>query len=67
VTGASGYEVELQEEQPSGAWNTVQTWTANGTRYRPAKIDRGRYRWRVRAVHDGTKGLWSEYRRLYMY
>ncbi|MDJ0522067.1 MAG: PASTA domain-containing protein [Planctomycetota bacterium] len=68
VGGAASYELELQEELPSGAWQTKSTTTVTGPRHRPAKIERGRYRWRVRGVtSEGEKGRWSEYRRLYMY
>ncbi len=69
ISSANGYEVELQEELPSGnAWQTTSTTSVSEAKYRPAKLERGRYRWRVRAVaKDGTKGRWSEYRRLYMY
>jgi beta-lactam-binding protein with PASTA domain len=68
VRGAASYEFELQEELPSGAWQTASTTTVSGPNYRPAKIERGRYRWRVRGVTEGgEKGRWSEYRRLYMY
>ncbi len=67
VSGASQYEWELQEELPSGAWQKVETLMVNGARYRPDKLERGRYRWRVRAVKNGGKGAWSMFRRLYMY
>lgn len=67
IAGATGYELELQEELPSGAWQTLHTHKLGKTRFRPAKLERGRYRWRVRAVGDGSEGSWSEYRRLYMY
>jgi len=67
IAGATGYELELQEELPSGAWKTLHTHKLGTTRFRPAKLERGRYRWRVRAVGDGSEGGWSEYRRLYMY
>lgn len=67
ISGADGYELELQEEQPSGAWTSTGIFQAAGPKYRPAKLDRGRYRWRVRAVSGQTKGSWSEFRRLYMY
>ncbi len=69
VSSAAGYEVELQEELPSGnAWQTTSTTAVTEARHRPAKLERGRYRWRVRAIgKDGSKGRWSDYRRLYMY
>jgi len=68
VGGAASYELELEEELPSGAWQAASSTTVTDAKYRPAKLERGRYRWRVRAVAaDGAKGNWSEYRRLYMY
>ena len=67
VEGASAYEWELQEELPSGAWQKVTSRMVSGTKLRPDGLERGRYRWRVRAVHQATKGEWSEHRRLYMY
>ncbi|MDJ0975834.1 MAG: PASTA domain-containing protein, partial [Planctomycetota bacterium] len=50
VKGATGYEWELQEEQPSGAWRKVESTTVKNSRFRPDRMKRGRYRWRVRAV-----------------
>lgn len=68
VSGATAYEWELQEEsQAGGAWQSVAKQTVTDARYRPASLERGRYRWRVRAVKNGAKGAWSTFRRLYMY
>jgi hypothetical protein len=39
----------------------------SGPTHRPAKVKRGRYRWRVRALRGEDKGRWSDFRKLYMY
>jgi len=69
IQGAASYDLELQELLPSGtAWQTQSTTSVTAAQHRPARISRGRYRWRVRPVAaDGAKGNWSAYRRLYMY
>lgn len=67
VPGASAYEWELEAELPSGAWQRVESRMVPEAKFRPASLERGRYRWRVRAAHGAAKGAWSEYRRLYMY
>jgi beta-lactam-binding protein with PASTA domain len=67
IPGASAYEWELEEELPSGAWRKVGSRMVPGPKFRPDELQRGRYRWRVRAVHQATKGAWSGYWRLYMY
>ena len=51
----------------SGAWQSVKTHPVGATKFRPDRIDRGRYRWRVRAVAGDSKSAWSEFWRLYMY
>jgi len=68
IENATGYELELQEEQPSGSWATVSTEMVVAPKYRPSKLKRGRYRWRVRATGaEAAQGKWSDFRRLYMY
>ena len=68
VGRASSYQWELQEEQPSGAWQTISDETIeSGTSHRPDRMKRGRYRWHVRAKHGETPGEWSDWFRLYMY
>jgi beta-lactam-binding protein with PASTA domain len=67
IEGASAYEWELQEQLPSGAWQKVDSRMVSGTRFRPEKMDPGRFRWRVRAVQGSGKSAWSLFQRLYMY
>jgi beta-lactam-binding protein with PASTA domain len=66
VPGATGYEWELQAEK-NGEWQAVALQPLLGTRFRPARMEVGRFRWRVRAVKDGTPGSWTDFRRLFMY
>lgn len=67
VASATAYELEIQEEMPSGIWKKLSSNTVTSTRFRPKRLERGRYRWRVRAVRSGATGRWSDFRRLYMY
>ncbi len=67
VTGATAYEWELEEEQPSGAWRKVDKAAVKATRHRPNTTKRGRYRWRVRATSGQRTSDWSGWFRLYMY
>ena len=67
VTGAKGYEWQLEREQPSGAWLSEDKATVQGTRHRPDRVQKGRYRWRVRANSGDRTSDWSRWFRLYMY
>ena len=67
MPGATGYEWELQVEARDGSWSTVTTETVEGTKFRPKRMERGRFRWRVRALRDDLAGDWSDFRRLFMY
>jgi hypothetical protein len=45
----------------------VTTQIVNGTRYRPERMDPGRFQWRVRAIRGEVEGPWSAWFRLFMY
>jgi beta-lactam-binding protein with PASTA domain len=71
VPGAGHYEWELQEEQTGSTWRTVATTVVKETRHRPPRMERGRFRWRVRAITDAggasAPGEWSPFFRLWLY
>jgi hypothetical protein len=67
VPTATQYEWELQEEGPDGLWRTTQTQIVNGTRYRPERMEKGRFQWHVRAIRGDLEGPWSTWFRLFMY
>ncbi len=68
VEGASRYEWALEAEGADGAYGEVAREVVNDTRYRPARMESARYRWRVRALDSaGAQGPWSPWFRLYMY
>jgi hypothetical protein len=66
VPNADGYEWELQQET-GGAWRQARTEKLIGTKFRPARLEIGRYRWRVRALNGDTPGAWSDFRLLFLY
>jgi hypothetical protein len=57
----------MQAEQAGSAWKPLPTMVVRETRHRPARIERGRFRWRVRALAGDTPGEWSAFFRLYVY
>ena len=67
VARATAYEWELQVQARDETWTTVTTEIVQGTRHRPKRMMRGRFRWRVRAIREETHGEWSAFYRLYMY
>ena len=67
VPGAKAYEWELQAEVGKDEWETKDTQTVNANQFRPKRLEKGRFRWRVRAIRDGVEGAWSDFRRLYAY
>ncbi|MHC5009319.1 MAG: PASTA domain-containing protein [Planctomycetota bacterium] len=67
VPGATLYEWQLQREDRDGVWQIVATERVEGSRYRPARLERGSFRWRVRALGNGVEGQWSSFFRLYLY
>jgi hypothetical protein len=67
VPGAEAYEWELQVEVATDQWETKDTQTVEGNRFRPKRLEKGRFRWRVRAIREGSEGGWSDFRRLYAY
>jgi len=66
VPNADGYEWELEEEIPGG-WRASRNEKLIGTKFRPARMEAGRYRWRVRALNGDVPGSWAEYRLLFLY
>jgi hypothetical protein len=66
VTNAESYDWELEEEK-AGKWVPVTSQTFVETRWRPERMERGRFRWRVRACSGEFKGEWSPWARLFMY
>lgn len=67
MASATSYELELQEELPSGAWQKLSSHTVTSPKFRPKRLEKGRYRWRVRAISANGPGTWSQFFRLYMY
>ncbi len=66
VPNADGYEWSLEQEA-GGTWREVRSEKLVGTKFRPARIEAGRYRWRVRALRGPTPGAWTDYRLLFRY
>jgi beta-lactam-binding protein with PASTA domain len=66
VPNADAYEWELQI-QSGTSWKTAQTEKLIGTKFRPARLEAGRYRWRVRALSGENPGAWTDFRALYLY
>lgn len=66
VPNADGYEWELQQEV-GGSWRQARVEKLVGTKFRPARIEAGRYRWRVRALSGDTPGAWTDFRLLFRY
>ena len=66
VKGASRYELSVQRETAQG-WTPALTKTVEATGARDLPLPRGRFRWRVRALHEGVAGSWSAARYLYVY
>ena len=67
VPNADGYHWALEAEEANGTWREVRTETLIGTKFRPARLEAARYRWRVRALNGDVPGEWSAWRRLYLY
>jgi beta-lactam-binding protein with PASTA domain len=66
VPNADGYEWELEQET-NGSWQAARTERLIGTKFRPARMEIGRYRWRVRALNGDVPGSWADYRLLFLY
>ncbi len=66
VPNADGYEWELEQET-NGSWQAARTERLIGTKFRPARMEIGRYRWRVRALNGEVPGSWADYRLLFLY
>jgi beta-lactam-binding protein with PASTA domain len=64
---AKAYEWVLEQEDGQGGWKPLAQETVEGTRHRPNRMDRGRFRWRVRGLAENAVGEWSDWFRLYMY
>jgi beta-lactam-binding protein with PASTA domain len=67
VANADGYQWVLEAEDAQGTWREVRTETLIGTKFRPARLEAARYRWRVRALNGEVPGEWTAWRRLYLY
>ncbi len=67
VRGAQGYEWVLEREAQGGAFGPATSHRVTAPRYRPPRVARGRYRWRVRALRGDQAGPWSVWFRLFMY
>ena len=67
VPGATAYEWELEAEVKEGTWEKRASETVARTRYRPARLEKGRLRWRIRAISGKQQGKWTPWRRLYAY
>ncbi len=67
VSGATSYDWELEEEQPTGDWKQSESRSFTEARYRPDRMKKGRFRWRTRARSGNDVGPWSGWLRLYMY
>ncbi len=61
VPNADGYEWELEQET-NGSWQAARTERLIGTKFRPARMEIGRYRWRVRALNGDVPGSFADYR-----
>jgi hypothetical protein len=67
VRGAEWYEWELEAQDANGEWRQVAVQRVPTTRHRPHRMERGRFRGRVRAMRPDGEGDGSAHFRLYMY